>query len=71
MILAISASALISLLIWLVILGLIFWVITWALSQFSIPEPFNKIIKVILVLIVAILAINALLTIVGTPFITW
>jgi len=65
MLLAITSSALINLLIWLIIIGLIFSVIWWALSQIPIAEPFNKVIRVLLVLIAAILIINVLLTLTG------
>lgn len=67
----ISGSGLIHLLIQLVIVALIFWVLYWGLSQVGIPEPFNKIIRVILILAACIFVINALLSLVGTPFIQW
>ena len=44
-------QGLISILIWLVILGIILYVAWWALRKIGLPEPFNKIATVILVLI--------------------
>ena len=57
--------------IWLVIAGLIFWIIQWGLAEIGLPEPFAKIATVLLVLFVVVVVINALLTLVGKPFIRW
>lgn len=56
-------------LIWLVIGGIIFYVLNWGLAKMGLPEPFNKIINVLLILVVVIVLINALLTLVGHGFI--
>lgn len=66
---AATNSSLLNLLIWFVVLGLIFYVIWWALGQFALPEPFNKIIRVIVVLICAILLINIMLGLIDHQFI--
>lgn len=54
------------LLIQLVIVGLIMWVIWWALGAIGVPEPFNKVIRVILILVVALYLINVLLSLSGS-----
>jgi len=69
--LVITGSTLLSVLIWLIVAGVIFWLITWAISYVGVPEPFNKIIRVVLALIVLIILINALLSIAGHPWIVW
>ncbi len=43
----------------------------WGLAKIGLPEPFAKIATVLLVLLVCVILINALLTLVGKPFITW
>ena len=65
-----SVQGLMSMLIYLVVIGLIFWCIWWALSYFAIPEPFNKIIRVVVGLVALIIVINLLLGLVGHPFIS-
>lgn len=60
-----------NLLIWLIVVGLIFTVVWWALGQIAIAEPFNKIIRVIVVLICAIVLINLLLGLLGHPLVTF
>jgi hypothetical protein len=50
----------IPLLVYLVVLGLIFYVLFWGLSKIGLPEPFGKIILVVLVLVVVIVLLNLL-----------
>jgi hypothetical protein len=56
-----------SVLINLVIVGLIFWVIWWALGALGIPEPINKVIRVILILFLVIWLISLLAGFGGHP----
>lgn len=48
------------LLITVIIVGLIFWLIWWALEQIPLPAPFNVVARVILALI-AVLVLRGLL----------
>lgn len=57
----------ISLLLSLVIWGLIFWVLYWALGKVAVAEPFNKVATVILV-IAAVVVVVGLLTGSVAPF---
>jgi len=65
---AISLSGLLGLVVYLVIIGLIFWVIWWFLGYVGVPEPFNKVIRVIIGLVALIIVINLLLGFAGHPF---
>ncbi len=62
-----SIDALLSVLIYVAIIGVIFWVVWWAIGSIGVPEPFNKVIRVILILVAAIFAISVLLSLVGHP----
>jgi ABC-type multidrug transport system permease subunit len=55
----------------LIVYGIIFWVLWWALGYINPPEPFHKIAFVILVLGAVVVAINFLLSLIGKEFITW
>lgn len=68
---AISGGGLVNLLISLVILGLIWWVVTWGMGRMPIPEPFKTIIWVVLILIVVVYLVNVLLSLGGHGFINW
>lgn len=58
-------------LIWIVVAGIIFWLVTWLISYVGLPEPFAKVAKVIVAVVAAVFLINAILTIAGKPFINW
>lgn len=64
---SLSIEGLLSFVIYLVIVGLIFWCIWWFLGYVGVPEPFNKVIRVILGLVALIIVVNLLLGLVGSP----
>lgn len=45
---------------YLVIWGLILYVLWWALGKIGLPEPFNKIALVVLVLLTVVVLLNLL-----------
>lgn len=67
---SISLNGLLELVVYIVVVGLIFWCIWWFLGYVGVPEPFNKVIRVVIGLVALIIVINLLLGLVGTPFIT-
>lgn len=64
---AISTDGLINALVWLVVAGIIVWLLWWALHKINPPEPFLKVGTVIIVLVTVIVLINILLGLVGRP----
>ena len=60
-------NALIQALIWLVVMGLVFYVLWWVIGKVGLPEPFNKVATVILAVVGALVLIYFLLGLVGTP----
>lgn len=71
MLAAISGESLMWLVIEIIVGGLIYWLLTWALASVGLPEPFAKIAKVVLVLAVCVFLINALLGLAGHPIIVF
>jgi uncharacterized membrane protein len=69
MLAAITGQTLIHVVIWVIIAGLIFFLVNWLIGYVGIPEPFNKVAKVIAAIIAVIFLINALLLLVDKPFI--
>lgn len=67
----ISGSAMLSLLITLVIVGLICYLIWWFIGYAGIPEPFSKVARVIVALFALIFLINLLLGFTGHPLFKW
>lgn len=60
-------SGLLSIVIWLVVLGLIFWLIWWFIGYVGVPEPFNKVLRVIVGLVALLIVIYFLLGIMPSP----
>lgn len=67
---SLSLEGMLSIIIWLVIVGLIFWCIWWFVGYVGVPEPFNKVIRVIMGLVALIIVVNLLLGLVGSPMFT-
>ncbi len=61
----ISISAAVSILVYLVVAGLIFWLCWWALGAINPPQPFRKVAEVVLILLAVLVVIGILLSIVG------
>jgi len=68
---AIDGRMLGSLIIQIVVIGLIFWLLNWLIDYIKLGEPFNKIAKVVLAVVAVVFLINALLYLVGKPFIAF
>lgn len=66
--LAITASPLINAFIWLIVVGLVAYLLWWLIGYMALPQPFDKVLRVILAVIVVIVIINFLLGILGNPF---
>lgn len=63
----ISAAALVNLVIWLAVVGLICWLLWWLIGYVNLPEPFNKVARVIVAVVAVVVLINFLLGLTGTP----
>ena len=50
----------VAILLSLVVWGLIFWLVWWALGQMGLPEPFHKAITVVLALAAVVVVIGLL-----------
>ena len=66
----IGISGLLSTVVYLIIVGLIFWCIWWFLGYVGVPEPFNKVLRVVIGLAALLVVINLLLGMAGTPLFT-
>jgi peptidoglycan/LPS O-acetylase OafA/YrhL len=60
-------SNLLSVLIWLIVIGVIFYVLWWLVGFLGLPEPFNKVARVIIAIVAVIFLINFLLPLAGQP----
>lgn len=64
---AMSSESLIQAVIWIVGIGLVFWLLWWLISYVALPEPFAKIARVLLALVAVVILIRFILKITGNP----
>lgn len=62
-----ALGGLLSLLIYLVILGLIFYIIDWAVGQIPLVAPIRVVIRAVLALILVVYLLEALGVLAGSP----
>ena len=68
----IDMSNLVSIIMYLLIVGGVCWLLWWLIGFIGLPEPFNKIARVIVAVVAVLLCINLLLSLGGgTPLIRW
>lgn len=67
---SVSVDGLVQTVIYIVIVGLVFWLIWWFIGFCGIPEPFNKVIRVVVALVAVLILINFLLGFVGHPVVS-
>lgn len=58
-------GTLISLVIYLIIAGLIYWAVTTILAVVPLPEPIRTVINVIMIVILVLIVVYALLGLIG------
>ncbi len=64
-------DSLISIIIYLVVWGLVLYVLWWGLGKIGLPEPFAKIATVLLVVLTVVILLNLLFGFAGPPLIHW
>lgn len=57
--------------IYLIVGGLIFWLLIWLIDYVGVPEPFHKVAKVVLAVAAVLLVICVLLAMIGRPMVRW
>lgn len=67
----VNGKDLVGAVLWIIAMGVCFWILWWLCDYVKIPEPFNKVVRVILAIAAAIFLINIIMGLVGEPFIKW
>ncbi len=63
----VSGEGVIQSLMFLIVIGVIFWLLWWLISYVALPEPFAKVARIIMAVAAVIVLINILLGLVGHP----
>lgn len=67
----VSGEAVVHTLLYVVILGVVFWLLWWLVSYLAPPEPFAKVARAILAIAAVIVLISVLMGMAGHPIIRW
>ncbi len=65
----VTVTALMTCVVWIIVAGLIFWLLNWLIGYAGIPEPFNKFARVVLAIFAVLVIINALMGMMGRPLV--
>lgn len=63
-------SALITLILYIIILSLLWWLVNYILDNFPLPEPANRLIRVAVVVVIVLIAVYLLLGLFGVGGLT-
>lgn len=61
----ISIQGAVTVVVYLVIGGLIFWLLNWLIGYVGVPEPFAKVARVVLAILAVLVVVGALLSLAG------
>lgn len=61
----ISLSAAVTVVLYLVVAGLVFWLLHWLIGYVGLPEPFARVAHVVLAVAAVVVVISILLSLVG------
>ena len=67
----ISGEGVIQTLLYLICIGVVFWLLWWLLNYVNPPEPFKKVGNVILAIAAVVIIINILMSMAGHPIFRW
>lgn len=63
--------ALINLIIYLLVIGIVYWLVVWLIDSIPIPDPPARLIKIALAVVLVLLVILTLLNFVGYDLGPW
>jgi hypothetical protein len=61
----ISLSAVVNFVLYVVVAGLIFWLLDWLIRYVGVPEPFAKVARIVLAVAAVFVLIYALMGLIG------
>lgn len=61
----ISVSGAVTVILYLIVAGLVFWLLYWLINFVGLPEPFRKVATVVLAILAVLVVISILLSLVG------
>lgn len=65
----IGIDTLVMAVVYLIVVGLIIWLLHWLIGYVGLPEPFSKVARIILAIFAVLVVIGVLLSLIGRPLI--
>lgn len=66
-----NSNHIVNAVVWIICLGLVFWLLWWLIGYLAPPEPFRKVANAILAVAAVVLLINVIMSIGGHPIWNW
>jgi len=63
-----SESNITNAIVWVCVIGLVFYLLYWLVGKLAVPDPFNKIAYAVLAILSVVFCIKILFRFVGNPF---
>lgn len=67
----ISIESVVTTLLYLIVVGLVFWLLWWLVEYVGLPQPFDKVARVVLAVAAVFVLIGMLLGLAGHPVVRW
>ena len=67
----ISSEGIVNSLVWLICMGIVFYLLWWLIRYVGLPEPFAKVANVLLAVAAVIILINIVMGFAGHPLWRW
>lgn len=61
----ISISGAVMIVVYLIVAGLIFWLLNWLIGYCGVPDPFAKVARVVLAVLAVCVIVGILLSLIG------
>lgn len=67
----VTIASLLQFVVYVVVIGLILWLLSWLVDYAAPPEPWRKVARVVLTVVGMVILINLLLGLIGRPVVVW
>ncbi len=67
----VAVGGLLNFVIYIIIVGLVFYLLWWLIAYVGLPDPFAKIAKIVLAVFAVLICVNILLGMIGSPIVAF
>lgn len=63
----ISVGGVLQAVLWVIVAGLVWWLLDWLVGYCGVPDPFARVARVVLAVLAVVLLISVILSLAGGP----